>query len=125
MLLKDKFFSIENTVISNDGVTYQIRLLSDCDCYRGHFPGKPVSPGVCNIEMIRECAELFTGKDLFIEEIKQCRLTAVSSPAICPSLDVAIKLIPASDNTAYEINASITDQARTYMSLKGIFRTKQ
>lgn len=124
MLLKDKFFSVENTVVSNEGVTYHVRLLSDCDCYRGHFPGKPVSPGVCNIEMIRECAEQFTGKDLFIEDIKQCRLTAVSSPAICPSLDIAINLIPSSDKTAYDINASIADQTRTYMSLKGTFRIK-
>ncbi len=124
MLLKDKFFSVENTVVSNEGATYYVRLLSDCDCYRGHFPGKPVSPGVCNIEMIRECAELFTGKDLFIEDIKQCRLTAVSSPAICPSLDIAINLIPASDGTSYEISASITDKDRTYMSLKGTFRSK-
>ena len=25
--------------------------------FQGHFPNNPVSPGVCNIEMIKECAE--------------------------------------------------------------------
>ena len=124
MLLKDKFFTVENTSITDEGETYHVHLVSDCDCYRGHFPGKPVSPGVCNIEMIRECAELSTGKDLFIKEIKQCRLTAVSSPAICPELDIIMNIVPSADNTGYDVTALIKDQARTYMTLKGTFDIK-
>ena len=61
MLLKDKFYKVEqeNILTPLHGV-YLIALLPDADVYRGHCPHKPVCPGVCNIETIRECAEMLT-----------------------------------------------------------------
>ncbi|MDO4496317.1 MAG: beta-hydroxyacyl-ACP dehydratase [Bacteroidales bacterium] len=122
MLLKDKFFTVlhEERLTANDAV-YLCELKADCDVYRGHFPGKPVSPGVCNIEMIRECAEMLTGKDLKINTIKQCRLTAVASPAICPKVDVKVSVAAIEGTNTYNVVATIADAERSYMELKGTF----
>lgn len=118
MLLKDKFYKVlsvekpdENTAL------YHCQLLADCDCYRGHFPGKPVSPGVCNIEMIKECTMLHTGKSLLINTIKQCRLTAVATPIVCPEVDVRVNVTAKGD--AYTVVASITAGETSYMEFKG------
>ena len=78
-------------------------------------------PGVCNIETIRECAEMLTGKKLFMKTIKQCRLTAVATPQVCPLLDVDVMLTPNQDSSAYIIQARIADAETTYMELKGEF----
>lgn len=123
MLLKDKFFSVlhEEKITANDAA-YLCELKADCDVYRGHFPGKPVSPGVCNIEMIRECAEMLVGEDLKIDTIKQCRLTAVASPTVCPKVDVKVSVARIEGTDNYNVVASISDQERTYMELKGMFR---
>ena len=122
MLLKDKYFKVqqENILTPLHGV-YLIALLPDADVYRGHFPHKPVCPGVCNIETIRECAEMLTGKNLLIKTIKQCRLTAVATPEVCPLVDVTVMLTPNQDSSAYIIQASIADAETTYMELKGEF----
>jgi len=122
MLLKDKFFEVlhEEKITSNDAV-YLCELKSDCTVYNGHFPGKPVSPGVCNIEMIRECAELLTGRDLKINTIKQCRLTAVASPAVCPKVDVKVNVAAIEGTQSYNVVATIADAERSYMELKGTF----
>jgi len=120
MLLKDKFFTVlhEEKMTANDAV-YLCELKADCDVYRGHFPGKPVSPGVCNIEMIRECAEMLVGKDLKIDTIKQCRLTAVASPSVCPKVDVKVSVAQIEGTDTYNVVASISDAERPYMELKG------
>ena len=122
MLLKDKFYKVEqeNILTPLHGV-YLIALLPDADVYRGHFPHKPVCPGVCNIETIRECAEMLTGKDLFMKTIKQCRLTAVATPKVCPLLDVTIELTPAPNGASYVVQAKIADAETTFMELKGEF----
>jgi 3-hydroxyacyl-[acyl-carrier-protein] dehydratase len=122
MLLKDKFYRVQQENVLNPlhGV-YLIALLPDADVYRGHFPHKAVCPGVCNIETIRECAEMLTGKKLFMKTIKQCRLTAVATPQVCPLLDVDVMLTPNQDSSAYIIQARIADAETTYMELKGEF----
>ena len=120
MLLKDKFFEVlhEEKINANEAV-YLCALKADCDVYQGHFPGKPVSPGVCNIEMIRECAELLTGENLLIQTIKQCRLTAVASPTVCPKVDVKISVARVEGTETYNVVGSISDAETSYMELKG------
>ena len=125
MFLLNKFFTVlhEERITSNDAV-YLCELKADCDVYAGHFPGNPVSPGVCNIEMIRECAELLTGRDLAISTIKQFRLTAVASPSVCPKVDVKVNVAAAEDGASYAVVASIADAETSYMELKGTFACK-
>ena len=93
-------------------------MLPDCDIYRGHFPGNPVCPGVCGIEMVKELAMRMTGKKLFFRDIKRCRLTAIASPEICPEQEVTINIGPEKEGRS-SINASITDSQKTYMEYKG------
>ena len=41
---------------------FGVALLPDCEgCYKGHFPGNPVSPGVCNIETIERVRHVTYG----------------------------------------------------------------
>ena len=125
MLLKDKFFTVLHVEkISNNEAVYLCEINPQCDVYRGHFPGKPVSPGVCNIEMIRECAEMLAEKDLFISTIKQCRLTAVASPTVCPKVDVKVNIAASEDGSSYDIVSTIADAERSYMELKGTLKVK-
>lgn len=117
MLLEGKYYRVLTQ--KRDGLhgVFHVALLHDCDVYRGHFPGRPVSPGVCNIETIKELTMSLTGKSLGIQHIKSCRFTAVASPAICPEVDVEITAIPSSEG--YAVMASIRDAKTTYLELKG------
>ena len=125
MLLKDKYYKImkENVLDSNNAV-FLLSLLPQADVYRGHFPHKPVCPGVCNIETIRECAEMLTGCDLYIKTIKQCRLTAVASPQVCPLIDVTVSVARIEGTDSYNVVGKIADAETSYMELKGEFCIK-
>lgn len=118
MLLKDKFYKVlsENRTDQQHAV-FHCQLLADCDVYRGHFPHKPVSPGVCNIGMIKECVMMLTGQQLVISGIKQCRLTAIASPEICPEVDVTVAVTPVAEG--YSVVANISDAQNSYMDYKG------
>lgn len=52
----------------------------------------PVAPGVCNIEMIKECAEEVCGCKLFLSYISQCRFSALITPDKTPNLNLRLQL---------------------------------
>lgn len=118
MLLENKFFRVLNEQRGEGlSATYHVAILPDCNVYDGHFPGDPVCPGVCNMEMIKECASLLCGKELRYSGIKQCRLTAIATPEVCPEVDVEVSLTEKEDG--YQLQGSIADAGQTYMTLKG------
>lgn len=119
MLLENKFYHIINREKSGEGsAVYELALLSECEVYRGHFPGKPVSPGVCEIETVKELVMSLTGRKLFIATVNQCRFKAVASPRVCPKVKVSIEVTPCADG-CYKVLASIADAETVYMEFKG------
>ena len=95
MLLENKFYRILSEE-RGEGLSakYHVAILPEFDVYNGHFPGDPICPGVCNIETIKECAILLSGEQLRYSTIKQCRLTALATPTVCPEVDVQVSLSP-------------------------------
>jgi 3-hydroxyacyl-[acyl-carrier-protein] dehydratase len=120
MFLENRFYKITKEERAENEARFTVSILPDCDVYDGHFPGNPVCPGVCNIQTIKECAERLVGQPLTITTIKQCRLTAVATPQVCPEVTVTVS---ATENEGgYLITANISDEKQGYMSLKAIMK---
>lgn len=117
MFLENKYYELVGIVREGEEARFRIRLLPECEVYRGHFPGNPVCPGVCNIEVVRECAMRLSGRKLFISHVKQCRLTAVATPAECSELDVVLRMQPGEG--AFAVSAKMMDGGKTYLEYKG------
>ncbi len=116
MLIKD-YYQIENVSKQDDGtVRFVVALNADCQVYEGHFPGEPVSPGVCNIQMIKECAEQVAGKPLMLNNLQQCRLTTLITPIQHPQVEVTIQLEEKGE--AYKLKATIGQGEKNYLDLK-------
>lgn len=118
MKLEGYYYTLLNIEYQENAAIYHVSLRPECDVYRGHFPGNPVCPGVCNMQMVKECVENMTGKRLYASMVRQCRLTAVATPDVCSRLDVKIS-IQSADYTHYAVKASIYDEQRIYMDYKG------
>lgn len=105
MMRKD-FFSIEKQEINGEEAYFLLNLLPSSPVYKGHFPEKAIAPGVCNIEMIKSCAEIVLGKPLFLHYIAQCRLTALVTPGEYPQLQLNLQVTPKEDG--YKLVAKLT-----------------
>ncbi len=117
MKLEGYYYNLIDRNTDENGSTFRIALLKECDIYTGHFPGHPVCPGVCNMQIVKECAERLVGKTLHISYIRQCRLIALATPVICSELVVWIKLEPM--EAGYSVVATIADAEHIYMEYKG------
>ena len=115
-LLND-YYKVDSRVAEGDETIFGISLLPEYCVYAGHFPGEPVSPGVCNIQMIKECAEQLAGKRFFLGYISQCRLSAMISPQKTPRLQMRMQLSEV--DGLYKVRAIVYDDTTTYIDFKG------
>ncbi len=61
-------------------ICYTIELDADNLIYQAHFPGEPITPGVCIIQIAKELLEDYTGKELAIQSLKNVKFLNVVSP---------------------------------------------
>ena len=113
MALIEDFYDILSRREEDGATVFEVALRLDCKVYAGHFPEMPVAPGVCNLQMIRECAEQVAGHPLMLSYIAQCRMTKLITPAECPTLEVKIQL------EGENLVASITSGEELCLTLKG------
>lgn len=117
MLLKD-FYTIISEAENEFGARiFRLRLNPDHEIYKGHFPEKPITPGVCNIQIMKECAERVVGKGLTIKTMSQCKMPAMIAPDGTPELSVST-LITETDG-GYNLVSSIFNESTTYITFKG------
>lgn len=79
MLLND-FFTINDKVSSETEIWAELIINADHKIFEGHFPGQPVVPGVCMMQMIKEIVEEVTGKQTQLTRATELKFLAVINP---------------------------------------------
>lgn len=67
-----------------------VSLNKDHEIFDGHFPGNPIMPGVCMIQMIKELTERATHKNLFLSTCSNIKFMAIIDPIKNPLLSLKI-----------------------------------
>lgn len=60
--------------------------------YAGHFPQQPVVPGVCTLQMIKECLEKIYRAPLQYKQIASCKFLSVINPDETPELNFSFTI---------------------------------
>ena len=76
----------------NGSFTAHIHLNKDHDIFKGHFPGNPVTPGVCMMQIIKELTEEFTGSKLFLKTASNVKFMAIINPFETPDLKLQLDI---------------------------------
>ena len=93
MLLKD-FYTVkvlENTTDSKYKVL--ITINEKHEVFQGHFPGNPIMPGVCMMQIIKELTEKITNSSLFMESLSNVKFMALINPEITSSLLLELEIL--------------------------------
>ncbi len=107
MLLKD-FYKIQS-LIKTDDQKYLVTVLinENHEVFEGHFPGNPVMPGVCMMQIIKELSEQITESSLLMHSISNVKFMALINPFVTPELRLELEIIYAENqlikvkNTTY------------------------
>jgi len=79
MLIKD-LYTVQSFEQNDTGVTATVKIHKEHEIFKGHFPGNPVMPGVCMIQIIKELTEKATDKELFLSVSSNIKFMAIINP---------------------------------------------
>ncbi len=93
-MILENFYTIENKSSDEDKVNYifEIKINSKHDIFKGHFPGNPVMPGVCMMQIIKEISQSIVGQKLFMEKCSNVKFLALINPDTNPNLTLELKI---------------------------------
>ncbi|MBP8603346.1 MAG: beta-hydroxyacyl-ACP dehydratase [Bacteroidales bacterium] len=82
MKLNGDFYDLVASLPASAGVVYgfDVKLNSEHMIYKAHFPGYPVTPGVCLLQMAAELASIAENRRLEAHIVKNMKFTDVVSP---------------------------------------------
>lgn len=108
MLIKD-LYTISQFNASENKVNAEIHLNKDHKIFKGHFPGNPVMPGVCMIQIIKELTEKVTATNLFLSQTSNIKFMAIINPDATPDLSLNLTIIETETGFKVKNTSSFND----------------
>ena len=122
-MLAGDFFIITNIDSTEESINATLQLNAAHRIFDGHFPGQPVVPGVCMVQMIKEILEKKIDKKTRLIKSDHAKFLAMIDPRVHSIINAAIKYN--SPNTdELHVTASLFIDAIIFLKFKGVFTLK-
>jgi 3-hydroxyacyl-[acyl-carrier-protein] dehydratase len=120
MLLND-FYTISNQENLPDSLKATLTLNKNHKIFKGHFPGHPVVPGVCMMQIVREVMELSTGKKLRIAGADFIKFLTIINPEQNSVVDMTVSFTQEADK--YLLNATLFFGSTTFFKFRSTLQS--
>lgn len=117
MILKDQLYTITGQHEEDEKTVVTVRLNPECFIYKAHFPGNPITPGVCIVQAASEVLGSVLGNNLEITEVKDAKFTNILSPVQNKEADFVFNSIEQSDDAIKaKVDVKAGDEVFTVIS---------
>ena len=123
-MLQGDFFTILFTQQEDVSGRVVIKLNPNHPIFAGHFPGQPVLPGACLLQMVKETMQNFTGEELQLVKANHLKFISIIDPSKNNILEMALTH-KRSENNEWVVSATLTDGATTCFKFSGSFKGTQ
>jgi len=119
MLLND-FFTIVKIKTAGTEIKAELLINAGHQIFEGHFPGQPVVPGVCMMQMVKEILEQVTQRKTNLLKAQEMKFLAVIDPAKNNLISVHI-IYNTGDDGNMNVVASLFKEELMHFKFKGLF----
>ena len=121
-MLLNKLYKTRSLDTNSDGSGFmaEIELDPNHPLFEGHFPGNPILPGVCTVQIIRELLEQSVQKSLRMTKAGNIKYLGFVNPATMPLLAFQLQIKPA-EGTNIFCSATVSSRGVSVCSFKGEF----
>lgn len=95
------------TIVGSEADRVRIRLNAGHRIYQAHFPGNPITPGVCIIQMVGELTGARLGRQLLLSKVVNLKFVAPISPLEHPEIDVEFASIDEQQNGEVKVRGTV------------------
>jgi 3-hydroxyacyl-[acyl-carrier-protein] dehydratase len=106
--------------IANRRITIQAALNPSHQIFTGHFPGNPVLPGVCTVQIVKELLSDHLKKDLMLKKAGNIKYLSFINPEVNPMINFELRLKDTEEGLL-ACNAKVFFESTVFCSFKGEF----
>ena len=116
----ENLYTLDTFLDEPENVSATITIDAAHPIFKGHFPGQPVLPGVCQLQIVKELLEKALNKNLFLQEAASCKFLQMIDPTQTSRLNIVIDhhLV---DNTI-SCHAVIKGGEQVFLKMNGVFK---
>lgn len=93
MKLLNDFFYITSSSTEEAAGTYGISINPNHTIFKAHFPGNPIMPGVCQLDIVEEVMSERMGTPLHVSHIANIKYMGLLTPTNDPTFSVELSRI--------------------------------
>ncbi|BFM43025.1 3-hydroxyacyl-ACP dehydratase [Flavobacterium sp. CFS9] len=98
MVLNNFYKVLSEEKTGDSKYTISILINEKHDVFKGHFPGNPIMPGVCMIQIIKELTESITKSTLIMQTLSNVKFMALINPEVNPELRLELDIVTTEDD---------------------------
>jgi len=117
-MLKGDFYTIVTMERLPGSIKALIELNREHPIFEGHFPGNPVVPGVCMVQIVKEFMEEASGLPVRITESSGIKFLSVINPGKDNQINLAVNYSMIQNK--YVTQASLFWEQIIYFKFKGV-----
>jgi len=115
MILKDSFFTIQSRNVTDEKADFRVQFNAEHFVYQAHFPGNPITPGVCLIQIAEELFNFLKSADFKIKTLKNVKFTAPINPLEFPEVDFLLEF--AEKENAWHVKVLIKENETVFAKI--------
>ncbi|MBO9700294.1 MAG: hypothetical protein J7604_08790 [Sporocytophaga sp.] len=122
MLQENNFYKVQTVEpIAEGSLKVRVELNEKHKIFEGHFPGNPVVPGVCMVQMIKEMLSSALEKELILVTGDNLKFMNIVNPKVNKFLDFDINY-KHQDDSVIKVNNTIFFEDKVFFKFSGTFR---
>jgi 3-hydroxyacyl-[acyl-carrier-protein] dehydratase len=123
-MLLNNFFSINTITSTGTDINASLEINAGHKIFEGHFPGQPVVPGVCMMQMVKEIVEKIIEKKTGLIKAHDIKFMAIIDPSQNNIINATLKYITG-ENGDLQVAATFFKEELVHFKFKGIFTVEQ
>lgn len=124
MKLQDSLYTIISDQINESEHDYTIKLDHEHFIYKAHFPGEPITPGVCIMQIAHELLEFHTSLSLNIQCVKNVKFLRIIMPNENSIVTYRLQKITIEDNEV-KVMVTVFNENDTFAKLSVVCKIAQ
>jgi 3-hydroxyacyl-[acyl-carrier-protein] dehydratase len=120
--ITNDLFSIQKMTHEDGAIKAILNINPDSDILKGHFPGHPVVPGACILQIIKEVLESALQAQLQLKKAGQLKFMTMIDPGVTSAVELDISYKQAEDDSLIA-QAKLHNADTFYFKLQGSFIT--
>ena len=120
MRLTDGFFIIDTINDTESGFEVGVITNPEHPIYKAHFPGNPITPGVCIIQTAGELLEKKLNRKVYLKTVKNVKFLSVIIPEKDKKIRYSFSNLTEEENSC-KVQVVVSDDAAVYAKISLIF----